>query len=310
MSTGIWPHATKQHHCTICGGEDWCTFGSVAMLCQRIESAYPAKVSGWYHYYDGKGPRPMVPVKKAGKVHGAISDFGRLHDLLFEKYGQDSNMLALSLGVSIASLVDLQVAWCPTNRAYAFPMRSGEGEIIGIRLRNISGDKWAVTGSRQGIFIPDEELKAPICFLPEGPTNTAALLTLGLFAIGRPNVLCGGEQIKVALKRLGIFRAVIVADNDLSRLEKLTAEKSRLESLGLINSDEYAQVVEKLNTLRDGDMRRPGIDGAQKLKKELAGISSCIWIPPAPFKDVRDFLKAGGTRQLIESDLKGKIWTK
>jgi len=277
MSSNIWPHATPSHRCTVCDGPDWCTFGSVAMLCQRVESAWPAKTSGWYHYYDGNGPRPVsIPTKpRPAEQIDCAAMFEEMVSMRSNHF-KGLAIHAKSIGLSMDSLESLRCVYSVKNQAFAFPMRDGDGSIIGIRLRNHDGKKWAVTGSRQGIFIPDEELKAPICFLPEGPTNTAALLTLGFFAIGRPNVLCGAEQIKVALKRLGIFRAVIVADNDELK----------------------------------GNGKYPGIDGAHRLKKELAGISSCIWIPPAPLKDVRDFLKAGGTKQMIESDLKGKVWTK
>lgn len=191
--------------------------------------------------------------------------------------------LAAELGVSQSSVVLIGAAWSAVHKAWAFPMRDGDGKVVGIRLRESSGNKYAVTGSQSGIFMhdcfPAKSDKKLAAYLPEGPTDTMALISLGFFAIGRPSCNSGGEYIKHALKRLGIHRAVIVADND------------------------------ELKTRPDGTTWRPGIDGARKLKREL-DIASCIWMPPAPFKDLREFYRNGGTREMIESEINKKIWSK
>ncbi len=188
-------------------------------------------------------------------------------------------LLSTSLGVRIEAIIAMGAAWAKEYRAWAFPMRNEFGATIGIRLRNDKGFKWAVEGSRQGIFLPEPSVKLqPCAYLPEGPTDTAALLSLGLFAIGRPTCNAGNDLIKRAMERLKIFKAVVVADND---------EMKRLGS-------------------KEG---RPGIDGALKLKKDLR-LPSVIWIPPSPVKDVREFYRKGGSRELIESDVKNKIWSK
>lgn len=97
-------------------------------------------------------------------------------------------------------------------------MRNGAGEVTGIRLRLDTGKKLAVRGSKEGIFIPESPPEA-IAFAPEGPTDAAACLTLGLYAIGRPSCLGGTEHLKTALKRLQVRRAVILADNDLPGIQ-------------------------------------------------------------------------------------------
>ena len=269
----IWPHATKLNPCPICGKEDWCTFGDKAMLCQRVESKWPAVKGGWYHYYGETKPDYIPKAKLAPKSIDAFGFYRRCADSTLI----DNSTLANQLGVSIASLNNLYCVWCNQFKAFAFPMSDANGNHIGIRLRNSAGFKWAVSGSRQGIFLPNvsynETIK--IAYLPEGPTDTVALLTMGLFAIGRPTCNSGNDIIKAALKRLKIYRAVIVADND------------EIKATG----------------------KRPGLEGAIKLKKEL-GLSSVIWMPPSPIKDVREFLNKGGTKQMIESDIKNKVWSK
>ena len=79
-------------------------------------------------------------------------------------------------------------------------------------------------------------------------------------------------MVKEHLKKSKIFKVVIVADND---------------------------------SIKNG--KRAGIEGAKKLQKDI-GLSSVIWMPPSPIKDVREFVRKGGTRQLIESDINSKTW--
>ncbi len=218
----------------------------------------------------------MVTIPKPKPAPAQIDAKGIL---LKYKSKRSRTELAHELGVSCESLDALQVEWSELSSAWAFPMFDGAGQMIGIRLRNAQGQKWAVTGSRQGIFLPSNLVTngnhPKIAFLPEGPTDTAALLTLGFCAIGRPTCNSGNDLIAQTLKRLGIYRVVVVSDNDSI---KVTGQ-------------------------------RPGIEGAMKLKKELK-LSSVIWMPPAPIKDVREYLNKGGTKQMIESDIRCKVWTK
>ena len=274
---GIWSHATKANPCPICGKFDWCTFGNKAMLCQRVESNRPhAKGSGWYHFYNDDKPDYIPKAKPPPRSINARAIIDRY---LNTTPPERLDLCANKLGVTVDSLNALEVSWSAEKKAWAFPMSDGCGKVIGIRLRNDEGFKWAETGSRQGIFLPWLHLEPQrIVFLPEGPTDTAALLSMGLYAIGRPTCMSGNEQIAEALKRLRIFRAVIVADND------------DMKKLGP----------------REG---RPGIEGAIKLKRDLK-IPSAIWIPPSPMKDVREYYRNGGTRRLIESDIKNKVWRK
>ena len=272
----IWPHASKERPCVVCGGLDWCTFGDRSMLCQRVESQWPAAKGGWYHGYGGSKPVNIPKPKAAPKWIDAEKIMNILHNST-SNYKNRSYEIADKLSVAQHSIISLYCAYSFEYKAWAFPMRDGDNKIIGIRLRNSAGDKWAVTGSRQGIFIPLAGCPMPygIAYLPEGPTDVAALLTMGLFAIGRPTCNSGNDFIKIALKRLGIRRVVIIADND------------EIKATG----------------------KRPGLDGAVKLKKEL-NLPSVIWMPPSPIKDVRQFLIKGGTKEMIESELKNRVWTK
>ena len=259
----LWPHVNKEHPCPICRKDDWCTVGERAILCQRIQSPHPHRSgNGWYHFFDG--PRPKFQAKAPPPVHRIDAA-----SIMLSLPSGFQYELAQSLGVSVESLMSLGCRFAPAKSAHAFPMSDGQGSTIGIRLRNDAGMKWAWPGSKQGIFLPTmvpdrariEYGAFERAYLPEGPTDTAALLSMGLCAIGRPTCNFNGEYIREALQRLGIKEIY------------------------------------------------PGIEGAYKLKKEL-GVRSVVWMPPSPVKDAREFYRRGGTRQLIESDIKNKVWSR
>jgi hypothetical protein len=153
-------------------------------------------------------------------------------------------------------------------------MRDAFGKIIGIRLRGTDGRKWSVTGSKQGLFIPRMALQ-PTVWVCEGPTDAAALCTLGLFAVGRPSCSGGSFILKDLMHRIGTRKMVVIADND---------------------HDKFS-----------GDGRRfnPGMDGAQSLVRQIP-IESCIITLPT--KDIRDFVKHGGTAADVEDIVKNVIW--
>lgn len=178
----------------------------------RVESSKPMKNGGWLHSGDTIRGRVVIPpppdrpppIDAASLVSGwrnrttpdAIKAF------------------AGSLGVNSDALTQLGACYAAPYNAWAFPMRDGQGNIVGVRLRDMRGRKWAVRGSKQGVFIP-ACVPQDMAFITEGPTDTAAALSIGLFAIGRPSCNCGGLQIKTNCLRLGIRRVVMVADHDI-----------------------------------------------------------------------------------------------
>ena len=173
---------------------------------------------------------------------------------------------ATALGVSPESLEHLGACWASEFGAWAYPMHNGEGDVVGIRLRNDQGKKWAVTGSRAGIFIPTNIPPQDIVWIPEGPTDVLAALSIGLYAVGRPSCNTGGPEIAALCRRLGVRRVVMISDNDT-----------------------------------------PGIEGARKVAKEI-GLRHVIYLPPC--KDLREYVKLGGTRQFIENSINNLVWTK
>ncbi len=225
-----WRRVSKRYPCPICDKPDWCAVsadGSVA-LCQRVESPKLIGEAGWLHRLrDGE--------RTAGRSIGRLrfrspSSDGANLDGLNAKHRasvtfSELERLSHELGVSVESLQRLGIGWC--GWGWTFPMTDAGGNLRGIRVRKCNGVKLAVTGSRDGLFIPDpqDDLDtldaldtssggASPLLICEGPTDTAAMLDLGLDAVGRPSCR-GGSALLVDLMRCRRpDEVVIVSDGD------------------------------------------------------------------------------------------------
>lgn len=273
----LFPTVSKQNPCPICGREDWCALGDFKIKCMREPSEHPSHDGGWYHPYGDERAKMFRPAKK--DVAPPLTNGIELMDAWTLKTDEHHfQSQATRLGVSVSSLEWLNAAYAYKEGAWAFPMRDGMSNIIGIRLRNANGDKWAVRGSRQGLFIPtyfegDDSLH-DTCFITEGPTDCAAVLSMCLYSIGRPSCNSNHEQLIIALKRHQIRRVVIISDND---------DKRRA----------------------DGRQWNPGLEGARALGAVLR-LPHVVWIPPT--KDVREFVRSGGTKQVLLDGIKNLVW--
>ena len=278
---------SHKNPCPICNHKDYCEIGDRAILCQRIESEKPngRPAGGWFHFFGDKAP-VMSPSARKTRYTEPLKEPEKLLKQLTGKNSEKSVCaLARELKVEFNSLMELGCValegWSENNYLnFAFPMLDDAGKIIGIRTRDWAGNKKAITGSRAGLFFSEspEALELldnyPVAFICEGPTDTAAALDLGFYGIGRPNCATGNEFVINLLKRLGIRKVVIAANND---------------------------------ELKTGG-KRPGLDGALQIKKQIP-IDSSIWLPPSPLKDLRQFHQSGGTREMILNDLKTKIFS-
>lgn len=227
---------------------------------------------------------PFVPRPKIQRIEQR-PDFGSI----FQKWSSATDFhfldgFAMTLGVDVEALQSIGCAWAdrewaePEKRkqstpGWAFPMRDQNNNTIGLRIRAMEGGKWAMPHSRNGLFIPDKMNATDLLGIVEGPTDTAASLSIDLPAIGRPSCSAGDEMIVSYLRqnRHRFKRAIIVSDND------------KPDKLGVI----------------------AGLRGARKLQAVMP-IKSCLWIVPT--KDLRDFVNQGGDRNLIESSIKDLVW--
>jgi hypothetical protein len=266
VSASEWRRVSCAHPCPICLRPDWCLVSAdgAAVICPRVESPRRAGEAGFLHRLADApaGPRRHVrhvPLTVAGTDLGPLAaeylaalDAGRLYQL------------ACQLGVSESSLTALAVGWSAGHNAYAIPMRDCEGRVVGIRLRTPAGRKLSVKGGKEGLFLP--AAPAPPCerlVISEGPSDAAALLTLGFEHVtGRPSCTGGVKLLCELMRRRRPGDVVIFADAD-----------------------------------------EPGRRGADSLASVLVCYTAAVRliVPPNMAKDVREFLRAGGTREDLEA---------
>lgn len=125
---------------------------------------------------------------------------------------------AYLLGLPVDPLERLGVGWVPEHRATSWPMRDDTGGVIGVRLRcPTTAKKWAVKSSRAGLFFPLELLQVErperltVC---EGPTDTAAMLAVGLHAVGVPSAGGSIDLLLALCRRLRPEYLQVMADAD------------------------------------------------------------------------------------------------
>ena len=171
--------------------------------------------------------KPFVWPTKLKPVGPYINVFELMHRWRGQTSQDALGALATELGVSLHSLNNLGAAWASEHNAWAFPMFDEQARPIGIRLRYLNGDKKAVTGSRQGLFIPEMQIPSDV-YCCEGPTDTAAMLTVGLYAIGRPSCSGGGDMLCDLIAQNRIKRVTIVADHDDPGIEGAVKLQKRL----------------------------------------------------------------------------------
>ena len=144
---------------------------------------------------------PKIAEQIVAETHRLVSD-------------EDVTWLAGQLAVTAASLKRLGVGYYRRTESFSFPMRDGSGQVIGIRTRDPkTGAKRSVFGSRSGLFIPTG-IEGDTLFVAEGATDVAALLDVGLAAVGRPDChSCKGFLVDFA-QRYRPTQIVVVADSD------------------------------------------------------------------------------------------------
>lgn len=225
---------TPEHPCEVCGKGGWCAHvvggGS---LCQRVASERRVGEAGWFHpSRDGGGPVVVEAPKQKPPDYGTMLRAQRRYvAAMTADLWRD---LVRDLGVDEPVLRSLGVGWAPEAGAYSFPMRDGDGRIIGIRYRALNGRKWALPGSKTGLFIGENE-PLGIVMMPEGPSDAAVLRELGFTVWGRPDARSGAEHAKYRLTKLRssgieVDEIVVVGDDDVAGLSGATSFANRIAS--------------------------------------------------------------------------------
>ena len=272
-----WQRVSHKSPCPICGKPDWCTItpDGAGACCMRIQSDKPLANGGYLHRI-GARPDYRPPVRQFRPPPPSTLDFAAMLDGWVRNTPQDAlGMLAASLGVDVLALAALGAARASQRAAWAFPMRDGNGKTVGIRLRGDNGDKWAVRGSKEGLFYAEGQPQDHTAVVCEGPTDTAAALSLSLWAIGRPSCQGAVDHTKRLCARLRIERLLVMADNDEPKPRP------------------------------GGGWWQPGFDGAAKLVAAV-GLPYKMLAPPA--KDIRKWVQAGATRKDFDFLEQSQTW--
>jgi hypothetical protein len=236
MSAG-WIRVTRQNPCPCCGHPDWCAIGERWINCMRLASAHPVKNGGWLHPL-GTAAMKVAP-KPVEEAHH-INATAIMRDFAADTTRDMLAVLAKRLSVSVESLIQLGAAWAAPHNAWAFPMKDEHGNVIGVRLRSDSGKKWAVSGSRAGLFYWRVEHDRLTCIC-EGPTDTAAALSIGLHAVGRPSCVGQEEMLRSILRHAR--RVLILSDNDDPGLNGATKLRITTTVIRMMTLKYYATIA-------------------------------------------------------------------
>jgi hypothetical protein len=223
--SSTWQRVTGQRPCPICEKPDWCLYTTgldsqiEAVICPRTPSDKECGAAGWLHilrdewHHDQPWwscaipPSSRSPVERTSLAQRAAVYSRQLSERRIERFGQ-------SLGLSAESLVRLRIGRSEFYAAWTFPMHDTAGQVVGIRLRLPNGCKFSVRGGHEGLFIPAHLPSGDRLLIAEGPTDTAALLTLGFNAVGRPSCTGGVKLLVGLIQSMKPPNVVIVADDD------------------------------------------------------------------------------------------------
>ena len=210
----------------------------------------------------------------------SVLDFGRVHG----GYDGDAVLvegLATALGVDDEALKALEVRFNRFEECWSFPMRDAEGKIVGLRFRELGGSKkWSAKGSKDGLFYAARGLARANAsksgrelVIVEGPSDTAAAMSLGLLVVGRSSCQTGAALLRAMIRRVRPRIVTVVADNDTP---------------GIKGAELLAgQLVGCQSSFTDYEARLP----------------VRVLVVPHPYKDLRAWYLSGGLTPKLFADV-------
>ena len=268
-----WRRVSRQEPCPVCHKPDWCLVAGLpgrieAAICPRTESGRRIGEAGWLHILRSSPvawPRWRCTLSHAVRLAQRPANVEELAALAdrWRLPRESARLAALAehLGLGVESLARLWAGWSQDRRGWTFPMKDAAGQVVGIRLRLGNGRKLSIKGGHEGLFLPDGLKPGGRLLMCEGPTDAAALLDLGFPAVGRPSCTGGVKHCVELVRRLKPEVVIVVADAD-----------------------------------------EPGQRGADRLAALLRLYCRDVRViaPPPPFKDTRDWKRAGATAADVE----------
>lgn len=220
MSEDPLVRVSRQHPCPICGKPDWCGVSAdgAVCVCMRVSDGALKRTPNGGHLHilkPSRGQRGDSPRTRVVRIQSRQIDMSQLANRYAATVDSgEFARLAQGLSLSPSNLIRLGVGWAAEHHAWSFPMCQADGRVCGIRLRSRSGRKWAVRGSREGLFLPKGLNCAQGLLIAEGPTDCAALLDLAFEVVGRPSCAGGLRQIVRLIRNTNPPAVAVVADED------------------------------------------------------------------------------------------------
>jgi len=215
---------SKQKKCPVCGTADWCLIAAdrSAAICPRTEqgSAKYIDGSGYLHvliqggqtaHERGAYNKAVQSYRSELPLHNAVM-CDLMKKMMLKKGDSQLSLMSDRLEISEEAFLSLWVGFSSVRKGACFPMFRQGYQLVGIRVRQFTGNKFSFKGSREGLFIPrgfnSDKRPVVVC---EGPTDAAACIDLDFRVVGRPSCL-GGQKLLVEL--LENEHVCILADSD------------------------------------------------------------------------------------------------
>jgi hypothetical protein len=281
-----WVRVTRERRCPVCSRSHWCGFSpdGAAVCCMRVQSEKQLPNGGWLHKLETAvhhelpkaAPKPRL---SSAEVAGLVRRFYECEQAEAQRWE-----IAEKLGVKALVLRDLRVGcgWDEYRNCWftSWPERDAQGSFVGLVRRYESGEKRTYPGSRHGLIYRRPWLRGGrVLFLPEGGSDVAAILTLGLPALGRPSNLGGLRELsRLLLEYRGEVR--VLGERD----QRPSPECGDCGNCGLCWPGRFGAIQTALRLREHGIHARPVLLPGAKDARE--------WLNQHPTAKARDFLEA------------------
>lgn len=236
---------TDELPCPVCGKPDWCVIArdGKSAYCQREDNHKRRSEAGWFYKFRRRiSVRAMLdePVRSALEPE-VVAELAKLGQK--EVTHAAVNSLARSLCLPLWTLGALGIGYDIHKGWWFFPMFDGDRRPVGLRYRLLDGRKYSLKGGREGVFLSNLKVESDLILLPEGPTDTAAALSLGFRAIGRPSCLTGGAFVERLTEGESPQNVVVIADSDTPGIEGALRLRDRIGGV-VISPRDYKDIRE------------------------------------------------------------------
>ena len=186
-----WSRCSSGTPCKICGATRWCGYTDQGRVCCMAEAKGRTEDmdttgfrrlrvdgNGGVHYWPADQSIHVTSNQKPRikKVTATTINWERIHLKFQSSLPPHLDWLCAELDIDKLTVSEMQVGWSDGHFAYTFPMRDNNRKIVGFRLRKRDGGKYAIRGSREGLFLPSL-VKGPeqMIVIAEGPSDTMHL---------------------------------------------------------------------------------------------------------------------------------------